>query len=111
MDNKICNLEAVIHELQVVSEERDLNDMDKAKLIAAKNHLQSWLVRRERIWRQKARSYGFSMKDHNTKFFHTSIVIRRKRNEIVHLKINEKNFHGVTNLKREIRNYFVKRFS
>ena len=51
------------------------------------------------------------MKDHNTKFFHAFIVIRRKRNEVLHLKINEKNFHGVINLKREIRNHFVKRLS
>lgn len=85
--------------------------MEKARLVIAEDHFQSWVVRRERIWRQKASSYGLSMKDYNTKFFHASIVIRRKRNEIVHLEINENNFHGMTNIKREIRNYFVKRFS
>ena len=41
VDNKICNLEAVIHKLLVVSKERDLNDMEKARLIAAENQLQS----------------------------------------------------------------------
>ena len=50
------------------------------------------------------------MKDNNTKFFHMSTMLRRKKNEIVQLKINEKNFHGVYNLKRKIRNYLANKF-
>ena len=111
MDYKISNLENVIHDLQKIGEERSLDVLEMARLCAAQNHLQSWLLRRERIWRQKAHTYGFSMKDHNTKFFHTSTVFKTKKNEIVQLKIDGRTVHGVSNLKNEIWCYFVERFT
>lgn len=85
--------------------------MECARLRAAQNELQAWIIRRERVWRQKARSYGFSLKDHNTKFFHASTIPRRKRNEITHLQIDGRLVSGVDNLKREINRYFEDRFS
>lgn len=51
------------------------------------------------------------MKDHNTKFFHALTVFRRNKNEIVHININGRSFHGVSSLKTEIRNFFTQRFS
>lgn len=87
MESKISGLERVIHELQKIGEVWQLDNLESARLSAAQNHLQSWLIRRERIWRQKARAYGFSSKDHNTKFFHANTILRRKRNEIAHLEI------------------------
>ena len=65
MDNKISNLETAIHDLEKLSDDRSLNDMEIARLNAAQTLLQICLIRRERIWRQKARSYGFEMKDNN----------------------------------------------
>ena len=100
----------MIHDLQKIGEERSLDALDMARLCAAKNHLQSWVLRRERIWREKARTYGFNMKDHTTKFFHASTVFKRKKNEIVQLKIDGRIVHGISNLKKEIRCYFVERF-
>ena len=41
MDNKIGELESVIHDLERLSDVRGLNDMEKARLNAAQNHLQS----------------------------------------------------------------------
>lgn len=60
LDLKIKNLEAVIHDLDLVSEDKVLNCVELARLNAAQSHLQAWIIRRERIWRQKVRSYGFS---------------------------------------------------
>lgn len=37
--------------------------------------------------------------------------LEERKNEIVHLKINGRNVHGVSELKSEIRNYFAHRFS
>ena len=51
------------------------------------------------------------MKDHNTKFFIESTLIRRKRNEIIRTKVNGRCIQGVSNLKAEIKNFFVQRFS
>ena len=106
MDDKISKLKAVIHSLEGTSDDRDLNEMEKARLNAANSLLHQWLIRRERIWRQRARSYGFKMKDHNTKFFHASTLFKRKKNEIIQTNIKGRNIEGVSNLKTEIRNFF-----
>ena len=111
LDYKINNLETAIHDLERISDDRSLGDIEKARLLAAQSLLQSYLIRREQIWRQKARSYGFKMKDHNTKFFIASTLIRRKKNEIVTTKVNGRCIQGTSNLKSEIRNFFAQRFS
>lgn len=104
---KLSEVETVIHELEKLGDGRVPNDIRKARLIAAQNHLQAWLIRREMFWKQKARSYGISLKDHNTKFFHASTLFRRKKNEIVQIKTNGRNVHSVSSLKTEIRDYFA----
>jgi reverse transcriptase-like protein/endonuclease/exonuclease/phosphatase family protein len=111
IDNKIEKLEAVVHELQLVGENRPLNVLEGARLRTAQSHLHAWSIRRERVWRQKARTYGFSMKDHNTKFFHAYTIIKRKRNDIAQLEIDGNIVTGVKNLKLEIRKYMMQRFS
>ena len=75
MDDNIFELEYAIHDLDSLTDDRDLNDMERARLNAANYMLHQWLIRRERLWRQRARSYGFSTKDHNTKFFHELSVL------------------------------------
>ncbi|XP_057545914.1 uncharacterized protein LOC130824909 [Amaranthus tricolor] len=88
LDFKIRDLESAIHDLELVSDQRTLSDVEIARLSAAQSMLQSSLIRRERIWRQKARTYGFKMKDQNSKFFHASTLFRRKKNEILKININ-----------------------
>ncbi|XP_057528953.1 uncharacterized protein LOC130807666 [Amaranthus tricolor] len=111
MDNRIADLESVIHGLESTSDVRNLNDMEMARLKATNNLLHQWLIRRERIWRQRARSYGFKMKDHNTKFFHASTLFKKKKKEITKININGRSIQGVSNLKSEIRNFFAQSFS
>ena len=110
MGNKIFDLESAIHDLDKIADTRDLNDMERARLNAANCLLNQWLIKRESVWRQRARSYGFNMKDLNTKFFHASTVYKRKKNEILQVFINGSRVRGVSNLKHEVRNYFVQRF-
>ena len=85
--------------------------MELARLSAANSLLHQWLIRRERVWRQKARSYGFRMKDHNTKFFHASTLFKKKKNEISQTNINGRRIQGVSNLKSEIRKFFAQSFT
>ena len=85
--------------------------MESARLKAANSTLHHWLVRRESVWRQRARSYGFNTKDHNTKFFHASTTLKKRKNEIIQIKINGRRVQGVADLKFEIRNHFANRFS
>ena len=107
LDEKINKLEETIHDLDRQSDSRTLNDVEIARLNAAQSLLQSCLIRRERIWRQKARSFGFKLKDYNSKFFIASTLFRRKKNEIVRTKINGRSIQGVANLKAEVRNFFA----
>ena len=51
------------------------------------------------------------MKDHNTKLFMASTLFRRKKNEIVRLKVKGRAIQGISNLKAEIINFFAQRFS
>ena len=111
LDNKISELESTIHSLERISDDRALNQMEMARLNAANSFLHLWLMRRERVWRQRARTYGFNMKDHNTKFFHASTTFKRKKNEITQTYINGRCIQGVANLKSEIRSYFAQRFT
>ena len=83
MDNRISELEAVIHDLESLSDDKDLNDMERARLNATNSLIHLWLITREMMWRQKARTYGFNMKDRNKRFFHASTIFRRKKNEII----------------------------
>ena len=110
MDNKIADLEVVILELEKKGERTQLDNMELARLNAAHNALQQWLIRRERVWRQRARSYGFNGKDHNTKFFHAAANFKRKQKEFIQIKINGRIIVGKENLKEEVRGFFVNRF-
>ena len=78
MNRKIADLETVIHDLDRKSDQRRLNIMEMARLNAANSTLHLWLIRRERTWRQRARTYGFNLKDHNTKFFHAATLFKKK---------------------------------
>ena len=67
LDNKIAALESVIQDLERKGEVRVLDFLEVARVKVANSTLHHWLIRRERVWRQKARSYGFNIKDHNMK--------------------------------------------
>ena len=47
------------------------------------------LEQEEMIWFQKSREKLLALGDRNTKFFHTSTIIRRRRNKIESLKTDD----------------------
>ena len=111
MENRITDLEKVAHDLERKGETTILNNMERARLNAANNMLQTWLIRRERIWRQRARSYGFNMKDQNTKIFHATTMLRKKKQAITRVKINGSVVQGTRRLKEKVREFFANRFT
>ncbi|KAL0000485.1 hypothetical protein SO802_014266 [Lithocarpus litseifolius] len=53
---------------------------------ALQNELAKWLFRSETLWRQKSREIWLKLGDKNSKFFHLSTIIRRRRNHIDAIK-------------------------
>jgi hypothetical protein len=71
------------------------------------NTLDNLLLQEETLWRNKSRETWLTYKDLNTKFFHTSTIIKRRRNAIDFLKLSS----GVWSSERqEIGNYFTSYF-
>jgi hypothetical protein len=59
------------------------NAIEEAKL---QSELNVWLERNELLWRQKSRETWLKEGDRNSRFFHLSTIIRRRRNAIEAIK-------------------------
>ena len=51
--------------------------------------LSKWLARTEVLWKQKSRELWLKEGDRNTKIFHLSTIIRRRRNHIDAIKYED----------------------
>jgi hypothetical protein len=71
------------------------------------NHLDNLLIQEESLWCNKSRETWITCKDLNTRFFHTSIVINRRRNAIDFLQLH----YALWSSKRQdIGNFFTSHF-
>ncbi len=69
--------------------------------------LEEWLEQDELKWRQKSRELWLKEGDRNSKFFHLSTLIRRRKNFINEIKTE----HGSWLQSRtDIGNYFTEKF-
>jgi hypothetical protein len=73
-----------------------------------KKDLEDLLVKEEILWRSKSRETWLHCKDLNTRFFHTSTLIRRRSNAINFLKID---YGAWISDRAEIGETFVSHFS
>lgn len=70
---------------------------------------QTLLQQEEDFWKQKSRLEWQAQGDRNTKFFHTSTIIRRKRNRIDFLENSQGNMnHDFQFIKESITEFFTK---
>ncbi|XP_035545422.1 uncharacterized protein LOC118348263 [Juglans regia] len=67
-------------------QDQDLPPSSLSLEMDLQTNLQELLIREETLWRQKSRVTWLTTTDLNTKFFHASTVIRRRRNMIDCLK-------------------------
>lgn len=80
--------------------------MDKDKKLHILNKLKLHQSRQELVSRQKSREDWLKASDKNTKFFHMSTLIRRRRNRISVIKYNQNWIHD----EQEISEFFTKHF-
>jgi hypothetical protein len=100
---RISNLMQQIQEIQK-KENSEENFKIEANL---QSELNEWLLRNEVMWRQKSRETWLREGDKNSKFFHLSTVIRRRRNAINIIKSDGGEW--ITEKKR-IREHFQAKF-
>ena len=82
---RIKTLTLHIQEIQK-KEATENNCKIKARL---QQELNEWLLRNETLWRQKSREVWLREGDRNSKFFHISTIIQRKKNTIEALKSDQ----------------------
>jgi hypothetical protein len=100
---KIKELNSRIEKMQM----QDITEQNAKHEAALQGELNEWLRRNEVLWRQKSRETWLKDGDKNSKFFHLSTVIRRKRNSIDAIKNGDGEW---ITCKKDIRNHVVESF-
>ena len=69
--------------------------------------LNEWLEREELKWKQKSRDLWLKEGDRNSKFFHASTLVRRRRNFIIEIQLNNGQW---IHSREDIEQYFAAHF-
>lgn len=104
VDLNIANTADELNQLdKIVADGGDIN-LDQRKLLTA----QFWkqLNDNESLLTQKSRSKWIVEGDANTKYFHACLKARRRRNQMIALKVGDKWLETVLEVKNEVRRFF-----
>ncbi|GKV43294.1 hypothetical protein SLEP1_g50605 [Rubroshorea leprosula] len=66
---------------------------------------------KESMWQQKSRKMWLKEGDTNTKYFHTCVKGRNRRNEILSIRIKDDEHTGVAQIKEKVARYFEELFT
>jgi hypothetical protein len=101
--NRISEIEHKIKKLQ------DCEPLqENLELEAALNlELNEWLEREELKWKQKSRELWLKEGDRNSKIFHLSTLVRRRRNQIAEIQLEDGQW---IHKRKDIEDYFTKHF-
>ena len=101
---KISELSSLIEKVQ----SKEMNESNARKEAALQCELEEWMRRNEVLWRQKSREVWLKDGDKNSKFFHLSTIIRRRKNSIDAIKAEDGSW---LTCKKEIRIHIVEKFA
>ena len=88
IDENIAAMERKISELDSTANLRPLDQNELNDRRQAQTDLWQWLRRRETYWAQNSRNRWLREGDKNTKFFHATATMRRRRNTIEKISVN-----------------------
>ncbi|KAA3489038.1 reverse transcriptase [Gossypium australe] len=92
--------------------EADRDDENMAEIIDTKIHLNMEIDKDESYWEQRARINWLKLGDRNTSFFHKQASLRKKRNLVQKLQLDdERETKEIEEMKEIAQAYFVKLFS
>lgn len=107
---KLSNSEKQLQVLDLVSEERQLNQNEKDLWTKTKADFWKYSKMAESIWRQKSRISWLKLGDKNTKFFQISANNRFRKNLIGSIRINGSLVESPTIIKQAAKNHFFNIF-
>ena len=86
IQKRLSSLRSEIEQIQRL----DSNEVTHSKEQSLQWEYNEWLQREKALWRQKSKVTWLSTPDLNTKFFHVTTTVRRRRNQICFLKSNSR---------------------
>ncbi|XP_028101320.1 uncharacterized protein LOC114300668 [Camellia sinensis] len=109
--NKLKASEAYLHNLELVVEDRELDEAEIRTRREARAEV--WRLSKivERIWLQKSRMNWTLKGDRNTRFFHVMTKCRQSRNEINFITKGEVVYEDPSHVKRKVFQHFKGHFS
>lgn len=108
VDHKIKKIQEDISRLDTKAESVRLNEEEVVERRLKFVELWNALNAKESLLRQKSRIKWIREGDSNYSFFHASLVIRRRRNQMVAILDDNLWVEEVNQLKEEVVNYFSK---
>ncbi|PNX82415.1 cysteine-rich receptor-like protein kinase, partial [Trifolium pratense] len=107
------NIENTVKDLNEAEGIIDSNGVNSVTSNKAAINKKFWdqLYFKESLIKQKSRLKWVREGDSNSRFFHTSLKSRRRRNQLSFLKRGNEWIQGVENIKMEVKNYFVQNFT
>ncbi|GKV27391.1 hypothetical protein SLEP1_g36564 [Rubroshorea leprosula] len=111
VDRKVKEAEKEIAAIDEKGEKGQLSPQDVEQ---RKNYfLELWknIKIKESMWQQKSRKMWLKERDANTKYFHTCVKGRSRRNEILSIQIKGDQHTGVAKIKEKVAKYFEELFT
>ncbi|XP_050259924.1 uncharacterized protein LOC126704995 [Quercus robur] len=100
---KIKELEQKIAQIQSLEATKENLELEASLSL----ELDEWLAREDLKWKQKSREIWIREGDQNTRFFHLSTLVRRRRNCIQEIKLEDGSW---INDGEDIQMYFIENF-
>lgn len=103
-------IEAELHQFEILAEERQLSEVEKASKCKTKTEF--WRLSRltESMWRQNSRSTWLKLGDKNTRFFQVVANNRFRRNMVGSIKANGRVVENPMEIKEAAVEYFCTNF-